>query len=195
MATAPSEDEDEGSLDLPERFLLHFGQLGPRKGTDRVAKALDDALAIEPRIKMVWAGAESSRGCLDRYASSFGPRGPVQWIGAVPRSVLAGVIRLAAASVLPSRVDNLPNTVLESLSHRVPVIGSLGASIDEVIEDGRNGRLVPMGDSEALTQAMIEAWRGSAAWTAGHDFEPIGGRAFESGVAVAGLLRLSGVTS
>jgi len=73
-------------------------------------------------------------------------------------------LRGAEAAVLPSRCDNLPNTVIETLLLRVPVIGSRGASIDELVEPGRSGQLVPIGDPVALAEVMVKVWRREVPW-------------------------------
>ena len=40
------------------------------------------------------------------------------------------------------------------------MIGSAGASIDELVTAGVNGTLVPIDDSTAIARAMLQAWRG-----------------------------------
>jgi len=67
-------------------------------------------------------------------------------------------IRLAYCAadlfIIPSLEDNLPNTVLESLSCGTPVIGSRVGGIPEIVQDGVNGRLVPAGDPIKLGEAI-----------------------------------------
>jgi glycosyltransferase involved in cell wall biosynthesis len=94
--------------------------------------------------------------------------------------------------VIPSRVDNLPNTLIESLLLNVPVIGSLGASIDELIEPGISGDLVPIGDPTALAGAMLKAWRREVPWIEGKF--PLSRiiDQMEPSTAAANLLRLAG---
>src|SRR5690606_550927 len=40
---------------LPERYLLHFGQIGRRKGSEVLARALPIAWRQEPGLHMIWA--------------------------------------------------------------------------------------------------------------------------------------------
>ena len=75
--------------------------------------------------------------------------------GPLLRPAMQTVLRRADVAVLPSQVDNLPNTVIESLSLGIPVLGSRGASIDELVEEGRSGHLVAFGDVQALANALI----------------------------------------
>ncbi|HEX7010989.1 MAG TPA: glycosyltransferase family 4 protein [Phycisphaeraceae bacterium] len=158
MIKPPSEGVPPAGL--PPRYLIHLGQLSSIKGTDLVGDALLRAWQEEPRLRLVLAGREAQPGLvqsiLDRCRKG---ESRVIWLGALPRPSLYAVLKRAAAAVLPSRCDNLPNAAIESLALRVPVIGSRGASLDEIIEDGCTGRLVPVGDVDALAQAMAQAWR------------------------------------
>jgi glycosyltransferase involved in cell wall biosynthesis len=168
LGGAPAEVAPVG---LPERYLLHFGALGLRKGTEAVARALPLAWRREPELRMVWAGPLAG-DTWSRYQADWGEhRDQVTALGPLDKALLYRVVSDAVAAVLPSTVDNLPNTVIESLALGVPVIGSDGASIDELVENGSSGRLVPIGNDEALAAAMVEAWGGQAAWT-GAGFRP-----------------------
>lgn len=150
---------------LPAKFLVHFGQIGTRKGSDIVAKALCEIWPEEPEFKMVWAGKTIQLGDFERCHRLWGNHAHnVFWLGPIPKNHLYAILQNSVASVLPSRVDNLPNTVIESLTLGIPVIGSDGASIDELVESGVNGELVPIGDHKALASAMLRAWRGESKW-------------------------------
>jgi glycosyltransferase involved in cell wall biosynthesis len=60
--------------------------------------------------------------------------------------------------VLPSLVDNLPNACLEAMALGKPVIGTSGASFEELLTDGISGFLVPPGDPRALADRIIAVW-------------------------------------
>ncbi|MEQ1908667.1 MAG: glycosyltransferase family 4 protein [Vicinamibacterales bacterium] len=148
-----------GPPDLPAKYLVHFGQLRRRKGTDVVTAALPLVWASVPDFRMVWAGPEEEPGLVARARALWGEHShKVVHLGALDRPRLMVVLAGATAAVLPSAVDNLPNTVIESLSLGVPVIGSAGASIDELIQDDMNGYLVALRDVEGLAKAMIRMW-------------------------------------
>jgi glycosyltransferase involved in cell wall biosynthesis len=146
---------------LPPRYLIHFGLLGARKGTDLVAAALPLVWQEEPHFTMVWAGKEHGYPIVEESRRQWGEHADkVKWLGPIEKPILYAVLKKAEAAVLPSRCDNFPNTVIESLLFNIPVIGSHGASIDELLEPGVCGELVPIGDVPALAQAMIRVWRG-----------------------------------
>jgi glycosyltransferase involved in cell wall biosynthesis len=180
--------------ELPKRYLFHFGNISELKGAAALADALPIAWRQEPDLQMVWAGREKQEGFVDRLRTSWGERqSQVVYLGPLERRVLYGVLRRAAAAVLPSRVDNLPNTALESLMFSVPVIGSRGASIDEIVEHGVNGELVEIGDTAGLAASLVRAWRGQGAWEAGGFRAPAIFDEMKPDRAVANFLKLAGV--
>ena len=142
-----------------ERYLIHFGQMGRRKGTDMVARAFRKAHEQSPDIRMIWAGREIRNGDLEAIFPLLGKaHDSVDYVGPVPKPELCGLLAGAVASVLPSRIDNLPNTAVESLLFGVPVLAFEGGSLDEIVIDGRTGLLTPMEDEGALAKAMVRMW-------------------------------------
>ena len=145
---------------LPPRYMIHFGSFRRAKGSDVLARALPLVWREEPEFTMVWAGREFQPGTLDEFRLQWGEQASrVVYVGPLRKPDLYNVLRRAVAAVLPSRVDNLPNTVIESLLHHVPVIGTRGSSVDELFAEGPCGSLVPIDDAEALAAAMLQWWR------------------------------------
>lgn len=65
-------------------------------------------------------------------------------------------IENASFVVLPSLVDNMPNTLLETMGHRRVAIATTGSCFEQLIDSGRTGFLVPPGDPTALAAAMTQ---------------------------------------
>jgi glycogen synthase len=159
------------SVSLPDRFFLHFGQLMQVKGTALLAEALPIAWERAPDLTMVWSGyyldgswrgegiAPGSSRKLKEWRSRWGERAnQIHITEPLDRPEMYAVLKRADAAVLPSQADNLPNTVIESLVFGIPVLGSRGASIDELVEEGRTGHLVALGDVQGLAEALVKMW-------------------------------------
>ncbi len=190
---ATLETKPELSHELPERYLIHFGQFSGAKGTPVLARALPRVWEQAPDFTMVWAGADRSDS-LAQWREAWGEhRSRVVWLGELTKPELYAVLQNAEAAVLPSAVDNLPNTVIESLLLGIPVIGTVGSSIDELVEPDETGDLVPVGDSEALARAMLRVWRGRALAKPGFHWDSALARQMQPENAVANLLRLAGL--
>src|ERR1019366_9774264 len=66
----------------------------------------------------------------------------------------AEAMRRCSVFVLPSRNEGLGCVYLEAMSCGKPVIGCRGQGIDEVIEHGKNGWLIPVDGLEELVQGL-----------------------------------------
>lgn len=182
--------EGDGQGRMPARYLLHFaGIMMARKGTDLVAQALPLALSEAPDLTMIWVGQLEETYRQRLLAPLGAAAAQVICLPPQDKATLYGLIRGAVCAVLPSRIDNLSNTVLESLMLGTPVIGSRDSSIEELVKDGVTGVLIPNGSAPDLAAAMVRAWRGDL------DSHPGGrwpstalGRAFRPEIALTAYL-------
>lgn len=156
--------EARRSLGLPEdRPLILFGADGAggfRKGGDLLAAALvrvreqfahlgaPPLLVVFGPVEAEWADAT---GCEARALGA---------IEAPER--LATVYAACDVFACPSREDNLPNTVLESLACGTPVVGFRVGGLPDLVEDDRNGFLAAPFDIDELGAALLRAWREEA---------------------------------
>jgi len=66
--------------------------------------------------------------------------------------------------ICPSRIDNLPNTVLESMACGTPVIGSQVGGIPELVRPGQTGWLFDGSRAESGAQALRDAFAQKPVW-------------------------------
>jgi glycosyltransferase involved in cell wall biosynthesis len=145
-------------------YLLFHGTVGRLKGVGVLVEALTSLLPRVPDLRLKLIGKDYTMGAgegmatelIQRRLGEFGDR--VKWLDRMPHSQLYPILSKARGSVLPSLIDNLPNTALEAMALGRVVIGTRGASFDELIEDGKSGLLVEVGDAEGLAAAMERLW-------------------------------------
>jgi glycosyltransferase involved in cell wall biosynthesis len=137
------------------KYLLFFGRFDPAKGIHVLIEALNRVLPEIADLRFVFVGRSDSPDALSPL-QQFADR--VHYLGVLPHSQLYPVLRQAHGVVLPSLADNLPNTCLESMACGQPVIGTDGASFEELIEHRVSGFLVERGDPESLGRAIKELW-------------------------------------
>ncbi|MCS4156041.1 glycosyltransferase involved in cell wall biosynthesis [Salinibacter ruber] len=71
--------------------------------------------------------------------------------------MLSLIYSTADVFVIPSRQDNLPNTVLESMACGTPVVGFDVGGIPDMVRPGETGWLAEAEDSRALGEAIDAA--------------------------------------
>ncbi len=146
-----------------KKYFLFFGTIGILKGGEVLAQVLPKILAQYPKMFFVFAGKDafSLRG-FSMFQNIIQQAGiykkQIINFGVLRHSQLFPIIEHSQAVVLPSLIDNLPNTMLEAMSLGKIVIGTLGTSFDEIIEDGKSGIIVKPNNPLDLYRAMERVW-------------------------------------
>ncbi len=89
-------------------------------------------------------------------AKRYGIWDHCRFLGWRPNSDLPGLYALMDVLVLPSLFEGIPRAVMEASAMRVPAIVTNVKGNREAVEHGRNGLLVPLGDVQALADAVVE---------------------------------------
>jgi len=152
---ACSKEEARKRLGLNGKIMLTVARLTPWKGVDRIIEVLPEIRRQINEANLVVVGDGPELGNLQRLAGELGVRGYVSFVGRVPHEEVPYYLRAADVFVLYSGYEGLPHIVLEAMATGVPVILSDKGGNREVVEDGVNGLLVPIGNQERLKEAIL----------------------------------------
>jgi glycosyltransferase involved in cell wall biosynthesis len=106
-----------------------------------------------PDARMTVAGSGPEELPLRRLAEELGVAGGVDFRGTLDRDQMAALYRSASVVLNPSRVDNMPNSVLEAMASGAPVVSTNVGGVPFIARDGATALLVPPGDPAAMAQA------------------------------------------
>ena len=132
--------------------ILGVGRLMPQKDFPTLIRAFA-ALRAERDCRLILLGEGPERGRLEALVADLGLGDVVELPGFVlnPYAYMAR----AAVFVLSSLFEGLPNALTEALAVGTPLVSTdCPNGPREILDGGRYGRLVPVGDSAALTQAI-----------------------------------------
>jgi len=160
---APSLPELRPRDELRESFGLHGPSLAfaGRLTAQKSLRVALEAVAAVDGVELLIAGEGDERPALERDIAELGLGGRVRLLGAQPRARVVELFAAADASILSSSWENFPHTVVEALAAGTPVLATATGGVAEVVHDGENGLLVPVGDAVALAGA-IERFFGDA---------------------------------
>ena len=135
--------------------ILFLGEVGERKGVHILVQALGQL-----RERTDWHCTIAGNGPLEVYqkqAEALGIADRIRFLGWQSPEQTEALLGAADVLVLPSFSENLPMAVLEGLAYGLVVISTPVGAIPEVVQDGANGLLVPVGDAGALAGAFAQA--------------------------------------
>lgn len=125
----------------------------PRKGHRFLLKALKAIESDAKDVHLLLAGEGSLLAELQEQTRLLGLQDRVHFLGF--RSDMVEVETAMDIFVLPSLREGLSNAVMEAMALERPVIATHIAGLPEVVRDGETGLLVPPGDVEALSLALL----------------------------------------
>jgi glycosyltransferase involved in cell wall biosynthesis len=134
--------------------IIGTGRLTHQKGFDVLLRAFALARARRP-MRLIILGKGPEQGRLQALAEHLGIDADVQLRGHVDNPL--PYLRRAALFVLPSRWEGLSNALLEALASGTPMVATRCTGSTELLDRGRYGTLVRVGDVGALAESIVEA--------------------------------------
>jgi glycosyltransferase involved in cell wall biosynthesis len=139
-----------------DTVLVSVGRLHPQKGYPDLIEAFRRLRQERGRrdLRLWVVGCGPLRAELDRAVADPELEGRVRLLGLrkdVPRLLAGSDLYVSAA-----RWEGLPVSILEAMSAARPIVATAVGDVPRIV-DGRNGRLVPPGEPEALAAALDEA--------------------------------------
>jgi glycosyltransferase involved in cell wall biosynthesis len=115
--------------------------------------------AALPAARLVIAGSGPEESALRAMVTREGMGERVEFAGRLSRDEMAARYRAASVALNPSRVDNMPNSLLEALASGVPIVSTDAGGIPHVVAHERTALLVPPGDAQAMADALLRILR------------------------------------
>lgn len=107
-----------------------------------------------PDAELVVAGEGSERPRLEALVRELGLR-HVQFTGRVEPSAMPALYDAADVFLNSPDIDNMPSSIIEAYAAGLPVVTTDAGGIPYIVEDGVTGLMVPAGDDEAMSRAML----------------------------------------
>ncbi len=143
--------------------------LEPVRGFHVFLRALPAILRARPKAQVVIAGGDGNSyshappagktwkaHCLGEVVSNL-DLARVHFVGSLDRDSYLRMLQVSSAHVYLTYPFVLSWSLLDSMAAECEIVASDTAPVREVIEDRKNGVLVPFHDSSALSQAVVDA--------------------------------------
>ncbi len=155
----------KSSLGITGKPVVTFvGAITYRKGVDGLVSLWPDIAAGFPDSVLVLIGPRSEeegvsgdRFCFEEATGmvrEHNMESRVLFKGRVDN--VAEYLQVSDLFVFPSTMEGMPNVVLEAMACGVPAIAYRVSGVEDVIEDGENGLLLDVGDTEGFRSAVSQ---------------------------------------
>lgn len=142
------------NINLPVQHLISVGRLNIQKDHKTLLFAFAELIFIHKQdIHLTIYGEGSERKNLEDLINKLGLQGKVSLPGVV--SNIYQEISLGDIFIFPSLYEGFPNALCEAMSVGIPVIASHCSGNVDVVRDGIDGFLFPIGDISILVSKII----------------------------------------
>ena len=155
FVTPPAVDVERFKPAQPARplyDLVTVGELIPTKRLTDFIAIVERLHATRPGLRAAVAGVGPLRDELVAEAKRRGLAASIDFLGFRPD--IEQVYRSGRVFVLTSRYEGLSVAMTEALASGLPVVVSDVGELRDLVDDGRNGRLVPVGDIDTFAGAI-----------------------------------------
>jgi L-malate glycosyltransferase len=136
-----------------EKILLHLSNFRPvKRAVDVVEIFARITREIPSRLLLIGDGPDRSQA--EWLARRLRIQDRIHFLG--KQAGVSDLLPLADLMLMPSELESFGLAALESMACRVPAIATAVGGVPELIDDGVNGRLFPVGDVEGMARAAIE---------------------------------------
>lgn len=123
-----------------------------------------------PGVRFVIVGDGPLRGELESLAGSLGLNGSIRFTGRISNPL--DEVRQFTIGVLTSETEGFSNAIIEYMAFGIPVIATDTGGNPELVTEGENGYLVPVGDCVVMAERIVNlltdracrAWIGETNW-------------------------------
>lgn len=143
---------DAASLANRSPGIVAVGRLSREKGFDDLVAAF--ARVSAPDATLTIAGEGPERRALEAQIQTLDLGSKVRLVGYTDPAPLYAAARLC---VIPSRTEAFGMVAVEALGAGLPIISTACAGPREILLGGRFGKIVPIGDTQAMAEAIDAA--------------------------------------
>lgn len=134
--------------------LLYVGRLAAEKGLLVLLDSLQQLRSMQVPVYLTLVGDGDDSDLLQQAVQRLGLTDVVHFAGFANEAGVREHLRRADVFVLPSFAEGVPVSLMEAMACGVPVVSTYVGGINELVEPGVTGLLVPAADATALANAL-----------------------------------------
>jgi glycosyltransferase involved in cell wall biosynthesis len=138
-----------------DNLVIGFvGRLNVQKGIKYLLDGFKLIAEISRNVHLVIAGTGELEGMIKEFVSKFNLENRIHLLGF--RKDIQDLMKTFDIFLLPSLWEGFGIVLIEAMAAGNPIVATNTSSIPEIVEDGRNGILVPPENAEAICDVLVK---------------------------------------
>lgn len=150
------EEIEQKYISQRTKNILFVGRLEQPKNLEWFLKVFKDIKEKYQDLNFLVVGEGSLKDKLIKMSKKLEIENSVNFIGPVDYNDLVNYFYIANMVVLPSTSESFGNVLVQANVCDKPVVATATTGAKEIIQDGVNGFLVPIGDAQKLAEKILE---------------------------------------
>ncbi|ELR96297.1 glycosyltransferase family 4 protein [Gloeocapsa sp. PCC 73106] len=134
--------------------LLYLGRLAGVKGLPILFESIASLKTIFPDLVLNLVGDGEERAKLEAMVTELDIVNNVQFLGYQSQAEVRKRLQATDIYVLPSFAEGISVSLMEAMAAGVPVVTTQIAGVNELVDNGISGYIVPAGDAISLTDKL-----------------------------------------
>ncbi len=143
-----------------DKFLIGFvGRIAEEKNVRFLSRCATAFLQKHPRAHFLMAGDGEAKEAVEKIFSDQGVRGRLHTTGILRGKELADAYRAMDVFIFASHSETQGLVLAEAMASGTPVVAVDAPGVRDLVEDGKNGLMVPNDDQDEFMKAMERIYR------------------------------------
>jgi glycosyltransferase involved in cell wall biosynthesis len=134
-------------------LFVCVARFAAQKNHALLLKAFAEGPAADRKAHLLLIGDGALRKRLESQAQNLGLSRQAHFLGL--RTDIPEILRATDVFVLSSDFEGNPLSVMEAMAAGLPIVSTAVGGVPALLESGQQGLLVPPGDSESLSKALM----------------------------------------
>jgi len=135
--------------------LIYMGRVSYEKSIDQVIKAFKIIHDKKPETALTIVGDGPERKKLEELSESLGLKKYITFTGMLHGDAHLEALQNSSIFLTASKTDNMPLAVIEAMCIGLPIVGVDALGIPEMVQNEKNGYIVPVDNPEAMAEKTI----------------------------------------
>ncbi|HEV2123624.1 MAG TPA: glycosyltransferase family 4 protein, partial [Chloroflexota bacterium] len=152
----PPSGSQDSETNIHRPTVLNASRLVPQKDLQTLLRAARKVTAYRPDVQFVIAGDGPQREGLEAQVEDLGLGGNVRLLGRIDHKEMPRLLASADLLAVSSVYEGTSLVTVQAAAAGKPVVTTNVAGAADTVKDGETGRVVPIGDVDALANAILE---------------------------------------